>query len=93
MLPLPLPLDFLEATVESCRNRIPEVEECIFLQTDVDKHRLKSPLDIFYPALENAADDVLVPFAFYGVLFEHPIFKKRDAAFEFFDIDDNTIAA
>ena len=34
------PIDFLDATIERSWNRIPKMEESVFLEADVDEHRL-----------------------------------------------------
>ena len=54
----PTAINFLNATVERSRNCVPEMEERIFFEADVNKHRLQPHLDVFDFTLVNAADDV-----------------------------------
>ena len=86
-------LDFLEAGIERGGDGVPEVEEGVLVEADVHEHRLEAGLDVFDAALEDAADDVLVAFALDGVFFEHAVFEQGDAAFEFFDVDDDAVSA
>ena len=44
-------------------------------------------------SFEDAADDVLVAFAFDRVFLEDAVFEECDAALEFFHIDDEAVAA
>jgi len=86
-------LDFLQSGIECGGQGVPEMEERVFLHADVDKHRLKAVLDVLDAALEDAADDVVVAFAFDRVLFEHAFLEQRDPALEFLDVDDDGVAA
>ena len=54
----PAAIDFLNAAVERSRNCVPKMKERIFLEADVDKHRLQPHLDVFDFTLINAADDI-----------------------------------
>src|SRR5206468_12634119 len=55
---IPPPIDFFNAAVKRSRNRIPKMEERVFLKADVNKHRLQAHLDVSDLALVDAADDV-----------------------------------
>ena len=48
-------VDFFDSTVERGWDGIPEMEESIFLEADVDKHRLQPHLDIFDSAFVDRA--------------------------------------
>ena len=86
-------LDLLESGVERGGNGVPEVEERVLVEADIDEHRLEAGLDVVDAALEDAADDVLVALAFDGVFLEHAVLEQGDAAFEFLDVDDDAVAA
>jgi hypothetical protein len=88
-----LALDFLEAGVERGGDGVPEVEEGVLVEADVDEHRLEAGLDVLDAALEDAADDVLVALALDGVFLEDAVLEQGDAAFEFLDVDDDAVAA
>ena len=51
-------IDFFNTTIERSRNRVPEMKERIFLEADVNKHRLQAHLDVSDLTLVNAAHDV-----------------------------------
>ena len=84
-------LDLLQAGIERGGDGIPEMQEGILVEADIDEHGFKAGLDVFDAALEDAADDVLIALALDGVFLEHAILQQRDAAFKFFDVDDNAI--
>ena len=86
------PLDLLDPAVERGGNGVPEMEEGIFFQADVDKHRLEAGLDIFDPALVDAAGDVAGAVAFNAIFLEPAVLEQGDAALEFFDADDEFVA-
>jgi hypothetical protein len=67
------------------------MEERIFLEADVDEHRLQAVLDVFDAAFENAPDDVAIGFALDAVFLEHSVLHQGDAPFEFFGIDDQFV--
>ena len=81
-------VDRLDSAVESGGDGIPELEKRIFLESDVDEHRLDAGLDVADFAFVNAADDVPVGLAFDGVFLESVVLKKRDAFLEFLATDD-----
>ena len=85
-------LDLLDAAVERRRERVPEMQEGIFLEADVHEHRLEAVLDVLHAALEDAADDVAVGFALDGVFLEDAALEERHAALELFGIDDEFVA-
>ncbi len=87
-----LALDFLKAAVQCCGDGIPEVEEGVFIQADIDEHGFEALLDVFHAAFEDAADDVLVAFALDGVFLKQAVLDEGDAAFEFFHIHDDGVA-
>src|SRR5205814_1902731 len=51
-------VDFIETTLERGWDGIPEMEQSIFLEADVDKHRLQPPRDIFYSAFAHQSNNV-----------------------------------
>ena len=73
---LPRPIDFLDAAVERGRNGVPEMEERIFFEADVDEHRLQAHLDVLDFALVNAADDVARAVSLDAVFFEPAVFEQ-----------------
>ena len=86
-LAAPGPIDFLNPAVERRRDRIPEMEERIFLEADVDEHRLQPHLDVLNFSLVDAADDVPGGVALDVIFFESPVLEKRHPALEFLDTD------
>ncbi len=86
------PLDLLDPAVERGRNRVPEMEEGVFFEADVDKHRLEAGLDVLHPALVDAAGDVAGAVALDAIFLERAILEQGDAALEFFDADDQFVA-
>ncbi len=86
------PIDFLDAAVERGGNRVPEMEERIFFEADVDEHRLQTHLDVLDFAFVNAADNVAGAVTLDVIFFEPAVFEKRDAALEFLDADDQFVA-
>ena len=85
-------LDFLDPAIERGRDRVPEMEKGVFLQADVDKHRLQARLDVFDPAFVNAARDVAGAVALDAIFLELAVLEKGDPAFEFLDADDDFVA-
>lgn len=81
-------VDRLDAAVESGGDGVPELEKRIFLESDVDEHRLDAGLDIPDFAFVNAADDVSVGLAFDGVFLEAVVLEKRNAFLEFLATND-----
>ena len=84
--------DLFDAAVEGRGNGIPEMEKGVFLEADVDKHRLQSGLDVFDPPFVNAARDVAVALALDAIFFELSVLEQGDAPFEFLDGDDEFVA-
>jgi hypothetical protein len=82
----------LDATVEGLRERVPEVEEGVFLEADVDEHGLEAMLDILHAALEDAADNVAVRFALDGVFLENAALEESDPPFQFFAVNNELVA-
>ena len=80
LLPV-LALDFFDAAVERGRDGVPEVQEGVFFEADIDEHRLEPVLDVFYAAFKNAADDVAFGGPFDRVFLELPVFEQCDTAF------------
>ncbi|MFM8716257.1 MAG: hypothetical protein ACKOF3_05665 [Spartobacteria bacterium] len=81
-------IDGLDAAVEGGGDGIPELEEGIFLESDVDEHGLDAGFDVSDLAFENAADDVAVGFAFDGVFLKPVVLEKRNAFLELLTADD-----
>ena len=71
---------------------VPEVEEGIFFEPDVDEHGFEALFDVFDAAFVDGADDVLSAGAFDGVFLEHAVLDEGDALFEAFGIDDDADA-
>jgi hypothetical protein len=68
------------------------VEEGVFFEPDVHKHRFEAVFDVFDAALEYGTDDVAVGLTFDGVFLQHAVFKERHAAFEFFGTNDEGVS-
>lgn len=82
-------LDLLEAGVEGFGNGVPEVEEGVFLETNVDEHRVQPGLDVADDAFVDRADDALVVFSLHGVFLERAVLEEGDARLEFLTVDDD----
>src|SRR5438045_8133846 len=70
-------VDFFDSTVERGRNGIPKMEESIFLEADVDEHRLQSHLDILDSAFVDRANNVARSVALDAIFFESSVFQER----------------
>ena len=86
---LPFAFDFFQAGVQRGGQSVPEVEEGVLFLADVHEHGLEARFYVFDAALEDAAYDVVFAFALDGVFFQHAVFQKGYAAFEFLGIDDD----
>ena len=73
-------------------NRVPEMQERVFLEADVDKHRLQTHLDVLNFAFVNAADDVARAVALDAVFFEPAVLEQRHAALQFLHAHDKLVA-
>src|SRR5207245_6648805 len=73
-------VDFFDSTVERGWDGIPEMEESIFLEADVDKHRLQSHLDIFDSAFVDRANNVTRGVALDAIIFEPSGLQQRQPA-------------
>jgi len=78
------PIDFFNSAVERGGNSIPKMKESVFLEADVDEHRLQPHLDVLDFAFVNAADDIARVFTLDAVFFEPAILQERDSRLEFF---------
>ena len=81
-------IDGFNPAIEGGRDGVPELQEGIFLKSDVNEHGFDAGLDVADFSFENAADDVAVGFAFDGVFLEPVVLEKRDAFLELFTADD-----
>ena len=80
----PAAINFLDTAVECSRYCVPKMEERIFLEADVNKHRLQPHLDVFDFTLVNAADDIPRAFTLDAVLLKPAILEHGDPGLEFF---------
>ena len=85
-------IDLLDAAIEGGGNRVPKMEEGVFFEADVDKHRLQPHLDVLNFALVNAPDNVARGVTLDVVFFEAAVFEQRHAALQFLDADDELVA-
>ena len=90
--PLLRPIDLFDAAVERGRDRVPEMEEGIFLEADVDEHRLQPHLDVLDSSLVDAADNVTRGVALDVIFFEPAVLEQRHAALQFLDADNQLVA-
>ena len=70
------------------------MQERVFLEADVHKHRLEVLLNVFDAALVDAADNVAVGLALNGVFLEDAALEERSllALGELFGIDNELVA-
>ena len=80
-------IDFFDPAIERSRNRVPEMQERIFLEADVDEHRLQPHLDVLNFSLVDATDDVPGGVALDVIFLEPAVLEQGHAAFEFLDAD------
>jgi hypothetical protein len=80
-------IDFFNSTVERGRERVPEMEERIFVQTDIDKHRLQTHFDVLDAALVNRADDLARAAPLDAIFLETIVLEQSDPPLEFLDTD------
>ena len=85
-------LDLLDAAVERGGQGVPEMEEGVLLEADVDEHRLEAVLDVFDAALENEPTMLRSLSRSMEYSSRTAVFEQRDAAFEPFGIDDEFVA-
>jgi len=63
------------------------MEEGIFLEADVDEHRLQSHLDIFDSAFVDRANNVTGSVALDAIFFESSVLQQRHAALQLLHAD------
>ena len=74
-------LNLFEAGVEGFGDGIPEMQESIFLETDVHEHGIEAGFDIADDPLKNGAYDIVIVAAFDGVFFERAMLEESNAGF------------
>ncbi len=84
-------VDFFDSTVERGWDGIPEMEESIFLEADVDKHRLQPHLDIFDSAFVDRANNVTRSVALDAIFFEPSVLQQRHAALQLLHADNQLV--
>src|SRR5207244_1306051 len=84
-------VDFFDSTVERGWDGIPKMEESIFLEADVDEHRLQSHLDILDSAFVYRANNVARSVALDAIFFELSVFQERHAALQLFYADNQLV--
>ena len=85
-------VNFFDSAVEGGGNGIPEMKERIFLEADVDEHRLQSHLNVFDFTLVNAAYDVPRALPLNAVFFKSATFEQSHAGLEFFHAQNELVA-
>ena len=78
----PGPLDRLDARVERGGDRVPVMEKGVFIEADVDEHRLEAGLEVLDLALVDAAGNLAVAFALDGEFLEPAAFQDGDPLFQ-----------
>ena len=68
------------------------MEEGVFLEADVDEHRLQAHLDVLYFALVNAPDNVAQAVTLDAVFFQAAVFQKCHSTLQFLYADDELVA-
>src|SRR5207253_2502713 len=76
-----------DSAVERGRKRVPKMEKRVFVEADVDEHRLQTHLNVFDAAFVNAADYLARAATLDAVFFETAILEQRHAALEFLHTD------
>ena len=68
------------------------MEKGVFLEADVDEHRLQPHLDVLDLAFVDAAYNVPRAVPLDAVFFKPAVLEQRDATLEFLDTDDQLVA-
>ena len=92
LLLAPGPIDFLDAAVERGGDGVPEMEERVLFEADVDEHRLQTHLDVLDATLVDAPDNVAGGIALDAIFFETPVLQERDTPLEFLHTDDDFVS-
>ena len=87
------PIDFFDAAVKGSGNGVPKMEKGVFLEADVDEHRLQPHFDVLDFALVNAADDVARVAPLDAVFLKPAILEQRHAPLEFFHAENEFVAS
>src|SRR5207302_10449872 len=66
--------DFFNPAIKRGRNRIPKMQKRVLLESDVDKHRLQSHLDVSDFSLVDAADDIPRGATFDAIFLQPAVF-------------------
>lgn len=82
-------LDDFDAAIEGAWNDVPVVEEGVFVEADVNEHRLETVFEIADAALVDAADETLFGGALDVELFEAAFLHDGDASLEGLNVDDD----
>jgi len=72
--------------------RVPKMEKRIFVEADVDEHRLQTHLDVFNAAFVNAAYDLREPLRSTLYSSRRPFSSNGHAALEFLHTDYQFVA-
>ena len=60
------------------------MQECVFIQSDIDKHGLETRFDIFDGAFEYAANNIEVAFTLEVVFLKRAVLNEGNTAFKLF---------
>ena len=80
-------VDFFDSAVERGGKCVPKVQERIFVEADVDEHRLQAHLDVLDPAFVDRANNIARAATLDAVLFETSILEQRHAPLELLHAD------
>ena len=86
-------IDFLQAGIQCGWNGVPEMQEGVFVEPDVDEHGFEALFDIADAAFENAANEAVGADTLDVVFFDDTFVEQGDAVLQFLAVDDETDTA
>src|SRR4030095_2910985 len=85
-------VDFFDPAIERRGNRVPKMQERIFFEADVNKHRLQTHLDVFDFTFVNAAYDVPRALTLDAEFLESATLEQSHAGLEFLHTQNELVA-
>ena len=68
------------------------MEESIFLEADVNKHRLQSHLDVFDSAFKDRANNIARSVALDAIFLESSVLEQRHSPLELLHADNQLVS-
>ena len=84
-------IDLLDAAIERGGDCVPKMEKSIFLETDVDKHRLQSHLDVLDSAFKDRANNITRSVALDAIFLESSVLQQRHSPLQLLHADNQLV--